>query len=69
MTTLALQKEIKELRDKLSLLEKAVMTPLDEDGEYKPIFVKTILRRAAEKPKNIFEYKTRGDLIGRLRLK
>lgn len=67
MTTLVLQKEIIELKAKLSLLEKAVMAPLDEEGEYKPAFVRAMLRRAAEKQKQIFEYKKQGDLLKRLR--
>lgn len=57
MTTLALQKEIVELKAKVSLLEKVVMAPLDEEGEYKSVFVRAMLRRAAEKPKQVFEYK------------
>lgn len=63
MTTLALQKEIVKLKAKLSLLEKAIIAPLDDEGEYKPAFVRAMLRRAAEKPKRILEYRQRGDLI------
>ena len=66
MTTLALQKEIVELKAKVSLLEKAVMAPFDEEGEYKPAFVRAMLRRASEKPKAFFEYKKRGDLLKQL---
>ena len=66
MTTLALQKEIIELKAKLSLLEKAVMAPFDEEGEYKPAFVRSMLHRAAEKPKQVFEYKKRRDLLRQL---
>ena len=66
MTTLALQKEIIELKAKLSLLEKAVMAPFDEEGEYKPAFVRSMLRRVAEKPKLVFEYKKRRDLLKQL---
>lgn len=69
MTTLALQKEIVELKAKLSFLEKAVMTPLDEEGEYKSAFVRAMLRRVAKKPKRIFEYKKQGDLLKQLRLR
>lgn len=66
MTTLALQKEITELKAKVSLLERVVMAPLDEEGEYKPAFIRAMLRRAADKPKQILEYKKRGDLLKQL---
>jgi len=67
MTTLALQKEIVELKAKVSLLEKAMMAPFDEEGEYKSAFMRSMLRRASEKPKTLFEYKKRGNLLKQLR--
>ena len=66
MTTATPQKEIVELKAKVSLLEQAVLAPLDDEGEYRPAFVRSMLRRATEKPRRIFEFRKRGDLLKQL---
>lgn len=64
-----LQKEVKTLKREVAFLAATVFSiPEDDEGEYKPQFVKEVLRTAKQKPKKIYEYKNRGDLLKHLRV-
>jgi hypothetical protein len=63
-----LQKEVKTLKKEVARLGAAVFNiPEDDEGEYKPQFIKEVLRAAKQKPKKLYEYKKPGDLLKHLR--
>lgn len=71
MTTQTAEKiyhEIKELRKETNFLKKAVVSLLrDSEGEYKPSFVRKMLRLAAEKQKKPHRFTTPENFVGHIR--
>ena len=60
--------EVKELRKETEFLKNVVLSVLgDPEGDYKPSFVRQILKMAAEKPKKLFEFKNAQDFIKHVR--
>ena len=69
MTTATFQKieqEVKTLKKKVGLLEKAMSVSLDQEGSYNASFVNKVLKRASAKTNKLYEYKKQGDLIRHL---
>ena len=64
MTTKTLEKEVSELKREVKLLRSAVIGIIgekDPEGEYRPEFVKSVLK--AMKEPAIYTYKGRGSLL------
>ena len=59
-----LQKEVKTLKKRVRFLENAFFVPLDNEGEYRPQFVKEVLRAAKEK--TVYRYNGKTDPLSRL---
>lgn len=62
-----LQKEVQTLQKEVRFLKSAFFVPYDDEGEYKPRFVKEVLHAVRQKPKRTYEYRNRGDLMRHLR--
>lgn len=71
MTTQTAEKiyhEVKELRKETSFLKKAVISLLrDPEGEYKPAFVRRMLKLAAERPKKLHKFTTQENFVKNIR--
>ena len=67
MTTKMLEKKTKKLEKEITLLRSFIIGYLgkDPEGEYKPEFVKSVLRAAAEKPK--YEFKDGDSFLKHIR--
>ncbi|OGF49859.1 hypothetical protein A3G55_04120 [Candidatus Giovannonibacteria bacterium RIFCSPLOWO2_12_FULL_44_25] len=60
--------EVKELRKETEFLKSAVLLVLrDPEGEYKPSFVRRILRLAAERPKKLYRFTAPENFIKHVR--
>lgn len=62
-----LQKEVKTLQKEVAFLKSAFFVPYDDEGEYKPRFVKEVLRAA--KSKTWHHYNGKTDPLSRLLVK
>lgn len=61
-------REVKELRKETEFLKSAVLSVLkDSEGEYKPAFVRRILKLAAGKPKQLYKFTTPENFIKHIR--
>ena len=60
MTTKAINRNMSQLKREVELLRSFVVGQIgkDPEGEYRPEFVKKILKAVAEKPKYTFDSKT-----------
>lgn len=71
MTTQTAEKiyrEVKELRKETEFLKSAVLSALhDPEGEYKPSFVRKLLKQAIERPKKIYKFTTPENFIKHVR--
>ena len=60
-----LDKEVGHLRKDVSEIKKLILAQItDPEGEYRPSFVKKILRRSKEKP--IYRFTTKEDFLKKL---
>lgn len=61
-------KEVRELRKETEFLKSAVLSILrDPEGEYKPAFVRRMLKLAAEKPKKLYRFSTPENFVQHIR--
>jgi hypothetical protein len=68
MPTKALEKKVDNLAREVAALRTIVLRVVrerDPEGEYKPEFVRAVLKAAKGKP--AYEYKAKGDLLKQLR--
>lgn len=61
-------KEVRGLRQETEFLKSAVLSILrDPEGEYKPAFVRRMLRIAAERPKKLYRFTTPENFVKHIR--